>query len=127
MMLGKGIAACVLAAATLLAAPASAKYNESHVWTNNDTTDAYVWVTAYRTDIAIPQAGAWCVPPGKHDQHGLHATLNHVRIEVSHGGCQHTPVLRNEYRDFSTDLLVQVYRVTPKHDGSYDVWGPLNP
>jgi len=96
------VATC--AAFMLFSSVALAARYESHIYFQNNS-DAYVWVTAYErnTDIIPGQmgktVGAWCVAPGKYDQHGVTARVNEVRAEVSAGGCQRTVVL-NELRGF---------------------------
>jgi hypothetical protein len=84
---------------------------ESHVYFDN-TSDASVWVTAYsqseceKTMSGRPSCnrggseGAWCVAPGKYDQHGLRAHIYEVRAEVSQAGCQRHPVALNQLRGF---------------------------
>jgi hypothetical protein len=101
--------ACVFACAALGTAlaikPDEDYYSYSKVYFTNKT-DAYVWVTAYEAKQtrrgwdAGSAAGAWCVPPGKDDYHGLHTRLYEVRVEVSNGTCQRPPVMFNGLRGY---------------------------
>jgi hypothetical protein len=65
---------------------------ESHIYTDNKS-DAYAWITAYPGASHSGALGAWCVPPGKYDQHGLTTHVTDVQIEVSSTGCQHNPII----------------------------------
>jgi hypothetical protein len=108
----KSAIAATLAVLFLLTGVATAgRTYESHVYVHN-TTDAYVWVTAYgmAENFLQPNSpgkskGAWCIPPGKYDQHGLKTELYEIRVEVSAAGCQREPVLFNEMRGFPRDYV----------------------
>jgi len=106
------VVVCALLA--LLTGTASARHFESHIYFQNNS-DAFVWVTVYTTDhtgfdgrkfVPLPgkAIGAWCVAPGKYDQHGVTARIYEVRAEISRDGCQRLPVLVNELRGFPYDL-----------------------
>ena len=70
---------------------------ESHIYLDN-TSDGYVWVTAYRNSDKT--TGAWCVAPHTFDKHGLRVPTEEVRFEISRGRCQGHPVLFNKLRGF---------------------------
>lgn len=82
---------------------------ESHVVVVN-TTDKWVWVTAYQAEcrLAPPPAppyvvcgqgrkdGAWCVAPGSTNHHGHNVQLAVVRAEVTSKNCAHPLYLDRE-------------------------------
>jgi len=83
----------LLAMAFAAVAPANAT-DKSYIRIKNDT-DKYVWVTVYSKPSGLysKQEGAWCIAPGAPDDHGLSAVIKEVRVEVSAGGCQRTPMV----------------------------------
>ena len=83
-------ALCALLLGAFGAGTASAA--ESHIYTDNKR-DAYAWITVYPGASHSGALGAWCVPPGKYDQHGLTTHVTDVQIEVSSTGCQHNPII----------------------------------
>ena len=102
-----GIVALIVIGAAFAGQTARAD-SESHVYFENQS-DAWVWVTAYSGTtgggsvpvISVGKAeGAWCVPPGAFDKHGLRVAIYEVRAEVSARGCQQHPVLLNQLRGF---------------------------
>lgn len=112
------IFACALLAALSIPITAQAGSNESHVWTNNESPDDYIWMTAigYR-DIGIAKIqkniGAWCVRPKSHDERGFHADVTHVRAEIMRGSCsspKHTDITLS----FNTSQNRQTY-ILRKH------------
>jgi hypothetical protein len=82
------LAALLLASiATALAPLAASAADESHVYVKN-LTKAWVWITVYSRPYTgggqyHGAEGAWCVPPGKYDQHGLKVRIHEVRAEIS--------------------------------------------
>jgi hypothetical protein len=78
-------ALCALFIGAMAAQPALA--DDTRVYTNN-TSDAFAWVTVYKGSWHSSVQGAWCVPPGKYDKHGVDSRLYEVFVEVSQGGCQ---------------------------------------
>ncbi len=107
------LAAAVIAVAVTFAS-ATAGVHESHIYTHNQTADAWVWVTAHEVDSRATwfNKGAWCVAPGKDDQHALRANIQRVRFEVTNrAGCLH-PVVLNVYDNFPSGLNVMNYYVT---------------
>jgi hypothetical protein len=117
-------AIAIVALAAILGFSAPARATEGHIYTRNNST-AYVWVTAY---VWAPMgttkiAGAWCVSPGKYDQHGLRdVKVLHVRFELSKSGCQREPLLLNVTRSFPVTGEVWTYVVSNSADGkSYRV------
>jgi hypothetical protein len=103
------LAFCTFFAATI--APVWSDSGESHIYTTNKTTDAWVWVTVYtRTAVKAGTAtqysnhnrGAWCVGPGQTDKHGLHAMIDLVRGEITKtAGCAH-PVVADQWNTFGS-------------------------
>jgi hypothetical protein len=89
--------------------PAGAREDQSHVYVDNSTPDAWVWVTAY-TRTFSKSAGAWCVAPGEQDRHGLKADVAEVRVEVTHKNCAH-PVILDQRAGFPKDALTMQYHV----------------
>ena len=116
-------AIAIVALITTLGFPGVARATEGHIYTRNSSY-AYVWVTAY---VWAPMgttriAGAWCVSPGRYDQHGLSdVKVVHVRFEVSHGGCQREPQLLNVVRDFPRTGEVWTYTVHGSDTTPYKV------
>jgi hypothetical protein len=104
-------------------APTPASAWSAHIYTHN-TSDAYAWVTAYSGSFHSGVQGAWCVPPGKYDKHGLSALVRYVYIEVSQGRCQ-GHIIAKEELDTRNKANVQEYRVTG-HSGQYVIGGPYN-
>jgi hypothetical protein len=84
------MALCALVLSAFGAGTASAA--ESHIYTDNKS-DAFAWITVYPGASHSGALGAWCVPPGKYDQHGLTTYVTDVQVEISHKGCQHNPVI----------------------------------
>ena len=71
--------------------------NDSHLRIINQAADAGAWVTVYSYEIAGRHiAGAWCVPAGKDDTHGLRTTIIAVRVEVEPPACSHGVKLDRE-------------------------------
>jgi len=116
-------AIAIVALAVSLGFPGVARATDGHIYTRNNSY-AYVWVTAY---VWAPMgttkiAGAWCVSPGKYDQHGLRdVKVMHVRFEVSRGGCQREPQLLNVTRDFPVTGEVWTYVVSGSDSIPYAV------
>jgi hypothetical protein len=112
-----------------LIAPALADQSETQVVTNNQTTDAWVWITAY-TRVRIDAVnsygevnkGAWCVRPGQTDQHGLKAWIVEVRSEVTMSpNCAH-PVIWNAVWYLDPYARTGTYTLTG-HGGKYKFLG----
>jgi hypothetical protein len=111
----------------------STHWYESHVYFHNETS-AWVWVTVYRfhfdpgtAEEGVPgkPQGAWCVAPGKSDQHGLRTRIDYVRVEISVQGCQRLPVQLNHVYDFPTkgkDASSTGNYYVRGTDGHYLVW-----
>jgi hypothetical protein len=82
------LAAVLLATISLASAPLAASAAEqSHVYVQN-LTKAWVWITVYSKTYMghgnyAGAEGAWCVPPGKYDKHGLTVRIREVRAEIS--------------------------------------------
>jgi hypothetical protein len=102
----------------VVAQPALA--GETHIYTNN-TSDAFAWITVYQGSFHSAVRGAWCVPPGKYDKHGVSATIFETYVEVSQGGCQRHNLL-------ARDVFVKRYGKFELHvsgsNGSYQLSGP---
>jgi len=118
----------ILAVATMCAlfgafAPTPALAWEADIYTHNPS-DAYAWVTAYSGSFHSGVQGAWCVPPGKYDKHGLSALVRYVFIEVSQGRCQGHIIAKNEL-GVNNRTNVHEYRVTGSA-GNYGIHGPFN-
>ncbi len=94
-------AIALLLAVAFVSNLAPARAGGSSYITTNNTSDAYVWVTAYKKHMIVTttQAGAWCVAPHKDDTHGLTTLVVAVRTEISRNHCQGNPVVVNHLRD----------------------------
>lgn len=101
---------------------AHARGDQSHIYTHNQS-DTGVWVTVYSgqreyTDVSHGQyrfvytnRGAWCVGPGKTDEHGLSAQILHVRFEITKTtNCAH-PVLIDNTQEYAPDAFEEHYQV----------------
>lgn len=82
-------------AVAICAPPPASANGSAQVRVSNQTKDASVWVTAYNGK----NLGAWCVPPGKVDTHGLSSLVTQVRAEVTHTNCSH-PVMLDQTLSF---------------------------
>jgi hypothetical protein len=81
-------------------------YHRNKVDLDNTTTDAWVWVTAYRSTMIGRQIlRAWCVEPGRFEKRVVttsgNTTVDYVRFEVEKKNCAH-PVMLDHTFDFHT-------------------------
>jgi hypothetical protein len=127
----KKLAAALIMGATMLAPFASASAAdadyEGHVWVDNKS-DVGIWITAIGLTkySSVHNVGAWCVPAGRSDKHGLSADIRMVRGEVAHGGCQAHPVILDT--DLTFPKSKNVWKFTLTQTGkAYKFIGPEKP
>jgi hypothetical protein len=126
----KFAAALIMCAAVLVPFTAtSAKDSdyEGHVYVDN-RADVGIWITAIglTKNSTVHNVGAWCVPAGKFDKHGLSADIRDVRGEVAHGGCQAHPIILDTTLTFRKSQNVWKYTLNQTAK-AYQFVGPAAP
>lgn len=108
-----------LAAALLLAtaAPSLAGSGVSQITIENQSKDAWVWVTAYeKVPFTRTIRKAWCVNPDSRSQETIGDVIDEVRVEVTARNCAHPVYLDSTLdtkggRSSASNLVIRSYIV----------------
>jgi hypothetical protein len=83
-------AALALGLVLSMAAPSAAGSGISQISIDNQTKDAWVWVTAYeKVPFTRSIRKAWCVAPESRSQERIGSVIDEVRAEVTARNCAH--------------------------------------